>query len=342
MRNITQRMIIFKNIFIAIGIGIVSISTLGNSYAQSEVNNSTNFPNRVIKIIVPFNAGGPADALARPLAESLSKKLNTSVIVENKPGANAAIASQYVAKSPADGYTLLFASDAGMSLSPATQKSLPYDPAKDFVGVTMVAQLSQLLFVGANFPAKTVQELQAIATASPNPISYASIGVGSQTHIAVESLSKILNIKMTHVPYTGATLALTDLVGGNVQVMMSTVAGPLPFIKSGKIRPLAMAGPERNKSLPQVPTFAEIGIPNYESRGWFGIVAPAKTPPAVVQTLSKSIWEISQSEEYINKVIEFNGFEVAKVTPQEFSNFLAKDRLKWKTLVSQMGDALNN
>ena len=342
MRNITQRMIIFKNIFIAIGIGIVSISTLGNSYAQSEVNNSTNFPNRVIKIIVPFNAGGPADALARPLAESLSKKLNTSVIVENKPGANAAIASQYVAKSPADGYTLLFASDAGMSLSPATQKSLPYDPAKDFVGVTMVAQLSQLLFVGANFPAKTVQELQAIATASPNPISYASIGVGSQTHIAVESLSKILNIKMTHVPYTGATLALTDLVGGNVQVMMSTVAGPLPFIKSGKIRPLAMAGPERNKSLPQVPTFAEIGIPNYESRGWFGIVAPAKTPPAVVQTLSKSIWEIVQSEEYINKVIEFNGFEVAKVTPQEFSNFLAKDRLKWKTLVSQMGDALNN
>ena len=342
MKNLIQRMITFKNICTVIGIGIVSISTLGNSYAQSDVNSSANFPNRVIKIIVPFNAGGPADALARPLAESLSKKLNTSVIVENKPGANAAIASQYVAKSPADGYTLLFASDAGMSLSPATQKSLPYDPAKDFVGVTMVAQLSQLLFVGANFPAKTVQELQAIATASPNPISYASIGVGSQTHIAVESLSKILNIKMTHVPYTGATLALTDLVGGNVQVMMSTVAGPLPFIKSGKIRPLAMAGPERNKSLPQVPTFAEIGIPNYESRGWFGIVAPAKTPPAVVQTLSKSIWEISQSEEYINKVIEFNGFEVAKVIPQEFSNFLAKDRLKWKTLVSQMGDALNN
>ena len=342
MKNLIQRMITFKNICTVIGIGIVSISTLGNSYAQSDVNSNANFPNRVIKIIVPFNAGGPADALARPLAESLSKKLNTSVIVENKPGANAAIASQYVAKSPADGYTLLFASDAGMSLSPATQKSLPYDPAKDFVGVTMVAQLSQLLFVGANFPAKTVQELQAIATASPNPISYASIGVGSQTHIAVESLSKILNIKMTHVPYTGATLALTDLVGGNVQVMMSTVAGPLPFIKSGKIRPLAMAGPERNKSLPQVPTFAEIGIPNYESRGWFGIVAPAKTPPVVVQTLSKSIWEISQSEEYINKVIEFNGFEVAKVTPQEFSNFLAKDRLKWKTLVSQMGDALNN
>jgi tripartite-type tricarboxylate transporter receptor subunit TctC len=308
------------------------------AYAQSELST---FPSRVIKIIVPFNAGGPADALARPLAEALSKKIGSAVIVENKPGANAAIASQLVAKSAPDGYTLLLASDAGMSLAPATQKSLPYDSAKDFVGVTMVAQLSQILFVGANFPAKTVQELQSIASASPNSVSYASIGVGSQTHIAIESLSKILNIKMTHVPYTGATLALTDVVGGNVQVMMSTVAGPLPFIKTGKIRPLAMAGPERNKSLPNVPTFAEIGIPNYESRGWFGIVAPTKTPPQVVQLLSKNIWEIVQSEEYINKVIEFNGFEVAKVNPQDFSNFLVKDRLKWKNLVNQMGDALN-
>ena len=337
MNIVTLMNLKFQKALKLVFIAFPCIGVQPSVYAQADANV---FPNRVIKIIVPFNAGGPADALARPLAESLSKKLGASVIVENKPGANAAIASQFVAKSPADGYTLLLASDAGMSLAPATQKSLPYDSAKDFIGVTMVAQLSQLLFVGANFPAKTVQELQALA-ASPNSVSYASIGVGSQTHIAVESLSKILNIKMTHVPYTGATLALTDLVGGNVQVMMSTVAGPLPFIKSGKIRPLAMAGPERNKSLPNVPTFAEIGIPNYESRGWFGIVAPAKTPATVVQLLSKNIWEIVQSEEYINKVIEFNGFEVAKVNPQEFSNFLVKDRLKWKTLVTQMGDALN-
>jgi tripartite-type tricarboxylate transporter receptor subunit TctC len=123
--------------------------------------------------------------------------------------------------------------------------------------------------------------------------------------------------------------------------MMATVAGPLPFIKAGKIRPIAIAGPERNKALPNVPTFAEIGMPNFESRGWFGVVAPAKTPPAVLQILSKSIWEITQSEEYINKAVEFNGFEVAKVTPQEFPSYLLKDRQKWKALVTQMGDALN-
>lgn len=337
-----KKRILLPNLLSCLLIAFIFMFACGSSDAQTEPNGSGAFPNRVIKIIVPFNAGGPADALARPLAEALSKKLGVAVVVDNKPGANAAIASQFVAKSAADGYTLLFASDAGMSLAPATQKSLPYDSAKDFVGVTMVAQLSQLLFVGANFLAKSVQELQAIAAKSPNSLSYASIGVGSQTHIALENLSQILNIKMTHIPYTGATLALTDIVGGNVQVMMSTVAGPLPFIKAGKIRPLAMAGPERNKALTNVPTFAEIGIPNYESRGWFGIVAPIKTPPSVVQILSKNIWEISQSEEYINKVIEFNGFEVAKVTPQEFATFLAKDRLKWKALVNQMGDAINN
>lgn len=322
--------------------GLVMGSMWTPAMAQSDASSVTNFPNRVIKIIVPFGAGGPADALARPLSEALSKKLNVPVIVENRPGANAAIASQLVAKAPADGYTLLFASDAGMSLAPATQKALPYDPARDFDGVSLVAQFSQLLFAGPNFPAKTIQELQAIAAKAPNSVSYASIGVGSQSHIGLEALSKILNIKMIHVPYTGAPLGITDVIAGNVQIMMSTVSGPLPFIKAGKIRPIAVAGVERNKSLPQVPTFAEAGIPNFESRGWFGVVAPAKTPPAIVQLLSQSIWEITQSEEYIAKAVEFNGFEIARVNPRDFSGFLERDRQKWKALVEQMGDAIKN
>ena len=137
------------------------------------------------------------------------------------------------------------------------------------------------------------------------------------------------------------TTALTDVVGGNVQVMMSTISGPLPFIKSGKIRPLALAGPERNKAIPNVPTFAEAGIAGYESRGWFGIVAPAKTPPEVVNILSKNIWEIVHSEQYISQVIDQHGFDVAKIPPNEFPEFLANDRLKWKNLVSQMGDVFN-
>lgn len=326
---------------VTLGLSGLACWFFSSAYAQNDAS-SNSFPNRVIKIIVPFNAGGPADALARPLAEALSKKLNANVIVENKPGANAAIASQYVAKSAPDGYTLLLGSDAGMSLAPATQKSLSYDPAKDFTGVSIVAQFSQLLFVGNHFPAKTVQELQAIASKAPNSVSYASIGVGSQTHVGLEALSRALNVKMTHVPYTGAAPAITDLIAGNVQVMMSTVAGPLPFIKSGKIRALALAGPERHPSIPDVPTFSEVGMGNYESRGWFGIVAPAKTPNEITQLLAKNIWEIVSSEEYINKVIKFNGFDVSKVSPSEFNTFLVNDRIKWKGLVMQMGDAINN
>ena len=320
----------------------VSLLVFFNPYANSQPIKATqDFPNRTIKLIVPFTPGGPADALARPLAEALNKRFGYQVIVENKPGANAAIASQFVAKSQPDGYTLLFASDAGMSLAPATQKSLSYNPAKDFVGVSMVAQLTQLLFVGEAVPVKSVSELIAYANKNPNTLSYASIGAGSQTHVALETLSRILKIQMTHVPYTGATTALTDVVGGNVQVMMSTISGPLPFIKSGKIRPLALAGPERNKNIPNVPTFAEAGVAGYESRGWFGIVVPSKTPPEIVNILSKNIWEIVHSEQYISQVIDQQGFDVAKIPPNEFPEFLVNDRLKWKNLVSQMGDVFN-
>ena len=321
---------------------ILIVSGLGYLLSLATPVLADTWPIKPIKIVVPFPAGGPADSLVRPLAEALNKKHGYTVIVENKPGANAAIASQFVAKSAPDGYTFLLGSDAGLSLAPATQKTLPYDAAKDFAAVTMVAQFSQVLTVNPNFPVKTIQDLQVVASKAPNSVSYASIGFGSQSHIALETLSKALNIKMIHVPYTGAPPATTDLVAGNVQVMISTVAGPLPFIKTGKVRAIGIAGPERIKSLPNVPTFAELGMPQFESRGWFGIVAPARTSPDIIRVFSRQVWEITQSEEYTSKVIDFFGFDVAKVSPQNFKEFLIKDRAKWKELVVQMGDAINN
>ena len=263
------------------------------------------------------------------------------MIVENKPGANAAIASQFVAKSPADGYTLLFASDAGMSLAPATQKNIPYDPAKDFVAVSMVGQLTQVLFVNANLPVKNVKELAALARKSPNSLSYASYGIGSQSHVSTEAMDRLLNIEMLHIPYIGASTAFPDLISGNTQVMMSAISGPLPYIRANKLKALAMVGPERHKSLPDVPTISEAGLPGFESRGWFGVVAPAKTPPEIVKLLSEKIWEISQTEDFISQVIDRQGFDVAKVKPTDFPEFLKQDRIKWKTLVDQMGSALN-
>ncbi|WP_108645284.1 Bug family tripartite tricarboxylate transporter substrate binding protein [Polynucleobacter rarus] len=319
----------------------LSISFLGINFCFAQDKNSGTFPQHIIKLIVPFTPGGPADNLARPLVEMLNKRYGYQIIVENKPGANTAIAAQYVARSNPDGYTLLFASDAGMSLAPATQKNIPYDPAKDFVAVSMVAQLTQVLFVNANLPVKNVKELADLARKSPNSLSYATYGMGSQSHVSTEAMDRLLNIEMVHIPYIGASTAFPDLISGNTQVMMSAISGPLPYIRANKLKALAMVGPERHKSLPEVPTISEAGLPGFESRGWFGVVAPAKTPPEIVKLLSEKIWEISQTEDFISQVIDRQGFDVAKVKPSEFPEFLKQDRIKWKTLVDQMGNALN-
>jgi tripartite-type tricarboxylate transporter receptor subunit TctC len=319
----------------------LSISFLGTSFCFSQDKNSGVFPQHIIKLIVPFTPGGPADNLARPLADMLSKRYGYQIIVENKPGANTAIAAQYVARSNPDGYTLLFTSDAGMSLAPATQKNIPYDPAKDFVPVSMVGQLTQVLFVNANLPVKNLNELALLARKSQSSLFYASYGIGSQSHVSTEAMGRLLNIKMVHIPYIGASTAFPDLISGNTQVMMSAISGPLPYIRANKLRAIAMVGPERHKSLPDVPTISEVGLPGFESRGWFGVVAPAKTSPKIVKLLSENIWEVSQSEDFISQVIDRQGFDIAKVKPIDFPEFLKQDRIKWKTLVDQMGSALN-
>jgi tripartite-type tricarboxylate transporter receptor subunit TctC len=320
---------------------VFCISFSGLNLCFSQDKDATPYPNHIIKLVVPFTAGGPADALARPLAEMLSKRYGYQVIVENKPGANTAIASQYVARANPDGYTLLLTSDAGMSLVPATQKNIPYDPAKDFVPISMVAQLTQVLFVYAGLPVKNLKELATLARNTPKSLSYASYGKGSQSHVSTEAMDKLLNIEMVHIPYIGASTAFPDLIAGNTQVMMSAISGPLPYIKSGKLKAIAMAGPERHKSLPDTPTFAEAGLPGFESRGWFGVVAPAKTPPEIVKLLSENIWVISQTDEFISQTVDRHGFDVAKVKPYDFPDFLKQDRIKWKTRVEQMGNALD-
>jgi tripartite-type tricarboxylate transporter receptor subunit TctC len=317
------------------------ISILGMNFCYAQDKISGIFPQHIIKLIVPFTPGGPADALARPLAEMLTKRYGYQVMVENKPGANTAIATQYVARSNPDGYTLLFTSDAGMSLAPATQKNIPYDPVKDFVPMSMVAQLTQVLFVNANLPVKNLKDLAALARKSPNSLSYASYGIGSQSHVSTEALNRLLNIEMVHIPYIGASTAFPDLISGNTQVMMSAISGPLPYIRANKLRAIALVGPDRHKSLPDVPTMNEAGLQGFESRGWFGIVAPAKTPPEIVKLLSENIWDISQTEEFISQVIDRQGFDIAKIKPIDFPEFLKQDRIKWKTRVDQMGSALN-
>ncbi len=298
---------------------------------------AADYPAKPIRLVVPFPAGGPADNLARPLAQKLTERLGQTVVVENRPGANTMIGAQFVAGAEPDGYTLLLASDAGMSLVPAYSSVsgvvVPYDPATDFAPISMLAHLTQVLSVHPDVPVKTLQELIALAKKQPGKLSYASFGVGSQSQIAMETLNLKAGIDILHVPYKGASPALTDLVAGRVNVMLSSPSGQLPYIRDGRLRALAYAGPKRSPALPDVPTFAELGMPDYESRGWFGVVAPSGTPQAIQDLLRKEVWSIVGSPDYQNMAILANGFEVSDISPDKFPAFLAEDRSKWKALV---------
>ncbi|GLC97769.1 MULTISPECIES: Bug family tripartite tricarboxylate transporter substrate binding protein [Cupriavidus] len=308
----------------------------GLSKAQAQMD----YPNRVIHLIVPFSAGGAADAVARPLAVELAKKLGQPIVVENKPGANSTLGTRYVARAPADGYTLLFGADAGLSLAPNTQGHLGYDVARDFAPVAVIGFGDQVLVVNGRSPIRSVQDLARLAQAQRGALPYASYGVGSLSHASMEALAKRMNASMNHVPYQGVAPALNDLLGGQVEVMMASVAAPLPHIKAGKLRAIGFAGPTRSPLLPNVPTIAEQGYPGFQARGWFCVVTPAATPPAVLAKLRFAVAEIIQSPSFKMNVLVANGYESSHMRPEDLSSFLASEIVKSKALIDPIRSQL--
>lgn len=312
----------------------------GPAFAQTPAS----FPAKPIRIVVPFPPGGPADALTRPLSKVLGDRFGQAVIVENKPGANTMIGASAVLSSPADGYTLLLANEAGLSLAPAIapviKVPVPYNSAKDFTGGAVLAQYGSVLTVAPDLPAKNLREFIDYARANPGKLNYASFGVGSQPHMMMEELSRQAGFQAVHVAYKGVAPAILELMAGRVQAMISAPSAPLPFIRDGKVRAIAYSGVRRLGLLPEVPTFAEGGLPGYEARGWFGIVMHASTPPAIQSALSDAIWQIVQSRDYQETSILRNGLEVPTVDPQHMNAFLAEDRAKWTMVVSQIKDRL--
>jgi len=302
------------------------------------------YPDKPLRLVVPFPAGGAADNLARPLAEQLSAKLGQPVIVENRPGANTMIGAENVARAPADGYSLLLANEAGLSLAPAiapiTKVTVPYDAARDFTPISVLGQYGSVLSVAPGLPAKTLREFVAYAKANPGKVNYASFGVGSQPHMMMEILSRQAGIQTTHIPYKGVAPALVDLVAGHVQAMISAPSAPLPYIKDGRLRALAYSGDARSPDLPDVPTFAEAGMPDFDARGWFGVVIKAGTDQAILARLRRDIWDIVQSREYRSRAIEPSGYEVPSVDPSAFPRFLSDDMALWKARVNALRDRL--
>lgn len=288
------------------------------------------FPTKPIRLIVPFPPGGSVDPLARVLSEKLSESLGQQIVVDNRPGGNAVIGTELTAKSPADGYTLLLASTSHVTnplLVPTN-----YDPLKDFVPVAMLSESPVILCVNPSVPAKSLKELIALAKAKPGELNFSSAGSGNPNHLAGELLNIMADVKTTHVPYKGGAPAVTDLIAGQVQFTYGSPIIVLPHIRSGKLRALAVSGTARLPSLPDVPTFAEAGLPDYNIRIWYGVLAPAGTPKPVVARLSSEIDRIMGLPE-VKEKLDVGGMGRFSLPTDQFQALMKSDSDMYRSII---------
>jgi len=293
------------------------------------------WPTKPVKIIVPFNAGGATDVVARLLAQKLSEAWGQGVVVENRAGAGGNIGADVVAKSPPDGYTLLMTSGSIVTANPFMYKSMTFDPAKDLVAITNVASGPQVIAVSNSMPAKTLAEFIAYAKAHPGKVNFGSAGVGTQTHLAGENFAAAAKIDITHVPYKGESAALTDLMGGQIQMVPSNLGAAINFVKQGNVRALAVTSRQRSPELPDVPSASET-IPGFENTGWFGLMAPAGTPKAVVDRIYEDSAKILKTEEF-RAALAKQGMEPVANTPADFTAAIAAETKMWEKVIHERG-----
>lgn len=308
--------------------------TAGTAFGQ-------NFPDKPVKIVVPFTAGGLADVLARGLANELSKTWPQPVVVENKPGANTIIAAEFTSRSAADGYTLLLANDPTVSSNQYLYNKLPYDPVKDFLPVINIAATQEVLVVSEAFKGRTVADLIAQAKAKPGQITYGSYGPGSKAHLDAEDFSHLAGVKLNHIPYKGVADVMGALTSGQIDMAFSGMPPSLTMVKGGKVRALAIAAPQRSKLLPDVPTTAEAGVANFESSAWFGLIAPAATPKAVVDKIAADVAKVISRADFQEKYISGVGLVLLNQGPQPFADFLVKDRAAYAKSVKNVNVKLD-
>jgi len=298
------------------------------------------YPQRSVRIVVPFAAGGSTDIFARLLADRLSSALGQPVVVENKPGAAGNIGADAVAKAPPDGYTLLMATTGVMSINNALYKAMTYDAATDFEYVAYVASITNVLVVGADSPFKSVTDLLAAAKQSPGKLTFASSGAGSSTHMSAELFKAMAGVDMLHVPYKGSGPALPDVMTGRVSMMFENMPGAISYLQAGTLRPIAVTGSQRSSALPNVPTVMESGVPGYESLSWSGIAAPAKTPREVVARLNREINAILATPDMRQKLAD-QGADAMGGTPEAFAEHAKREREKWSRVVREAGISVN-
>jgi tripartite-type tricarboxylate transporter receptor subunit TctC len=294
------------------------------------------WPSKPIKIIVPYPPGGTSDILARAVGQKLNEQYGQPVLVENKPGATGNIGADFVAKSPPDGYTLLLADIGSLAIAPSIMATLPFDPVKDFAPVVMVAYSPHILAAHPSVPAKDVKELIALLKAKPDSLNFAISGVGGANHLAGIEFAQRAGVKWTYVPYKGGAQAITDVMAGHAQVLFNGMLATYPAVKDGKLKAIAISSAKRFPAAPDVPTVAEGGLPGFETGSWQGIVAPAGTPPEIVNKLHASVMAILATPEMKDR-LDKAGAEVRPMTPPQFGGFIRDEKARWAKVVKESG-----
>ena len=314
-----------------IAAALAAALALGSSSVRAQ-----DFPRQPIKIVVPLAAGGMADIFARTFAQKVGEATGATIVVENRTGGGGAIGADAVAKSQPDGYTLLMGFHAALTILPQLGVKLPYDPAKDFTPVMLVAAVPNVLVVNPGLPVKSVKELVDYAKANPGRVTYASQGNGSTGHMGGEQFRLAAGIDIVHVPYRGAAPAIQDLIAGHTLMMFDILSLALPQIKDGKMRALAIAAPERAKVAADVPTMTEAGLPAVEGGPWFGLVAPAGTPRPVIEWLNREAKKAFSAADVRDRFVA-QGVEFALGSPEDFAAYIAADRKRWGEVIQRAG-----
>lgn len=298
------------------------------------------FPSKPITIVVPFSAGGTTDILARVVGEALKDELGQPVVIDNRAGAGGNIGGALAAKAPADGYTLFMGTVGTHAINAALYKKMPFDHVADFAPLTRVAMVPNLLVAHPSRPYKNVKELIAHAKSNPGKVTFGSSGNGSSIHLSGELFKTMTKVDMIHVPYKGSAPAVTDLIGGQIDIMFDNMPSAIQHVRSGRLKPIAVTTAKRSPELPDVPTIAEAGVPGYEATSWFGMFAPAKTPAPIVAQLNAALVKVLGNPDVKKKLAE-QGAEPYAEKPEQFAEFIKQETAKWGRVVKASGASVD-
>ncbi|MSQ54258.1 MAG: tripartite tricarboxylate transporter substrate binding protein [Betaproteobacteria bacterium] len=294
------------------------------------------YPERPVKVVVPYPPGGTADLLGRLVSQKLSEAWGKSVVVENRGGAGGNIATESVARADADGYTLLLCNAPVLAINPTLYGKVPFDPVRDFEPVAMIAEVPLFLVVNPSLPAKNFEEFLDHVKKAQGNINYASGSIGSTTHLAMELFKTLAKVQLTHIPYKGSGPAITAVVAGEVQIMFELMPSAMSFVKSGRMRALAVTSAKRSPVMPELPTVAEAGLPGYDVGSWFGLCAPGKTPRAIVEKASADVNAVLNTQDMRERILGL-GAQPLPMTPDEFGRFIRAEITKWSKVVKDSG-----